>query len=301
MLHDLRLALRLLGRTPGFASAAVLTLALGVGANTAIFTVAWHAFLKPLPYPGADRLVHVWETFLPNDAINPAMPANVRDWSRENRSFEAIAVYTYFRGASDLTGGGDPEQWQVRYVTGDYFRVFGMPALVGRTLEPSDARPDSTAIVLSEGVWRRRFGADPAIAGREIRLADQCRVVIGVMPAAFEAAGGRVDAWSPMALPPDVPGKRLAAHYLGVVARLAPGVTLDQSIGDVKAIAARAAAAYPEENGKLSATVRSMQAERGRSLRAGLTVLAWAAGVVLADCLREPGEPATGPGGRPRA
>ena len=101
------------------------------------------------------------------------------------------------------------------------------------------------------------------------------------MPAAFETAGGRVDAWSPMSLPPEVPGKRLAAHYLGVVARLAPGVTLDQSIRDVKAIAARAAAAYPEENGKLSATVRSMQAERGRSLRAGLSVLAWAAGVVL--------------------
>ena len=281
MLQDLRLALRLLGRTPGFAAAAVLTLALGVGANTAIFTVAWHAILKPLPYPGADRLVHVWETFLPNDAVNAAMPANVHDWSRENRSFEVIAAYTYFRGASDLTGSGEPEQWQIRYVTGDYFRVFGMPPLAGRSLDAADVRPDSTAIVLSEGVWRRRFGADPAIVGRDIRLADQPRVVIGIMPAAFEIEGGRVDAWLPMSLPPEVPGKRLAAHYLGVVARLAPGVTLDQSIRDVKAIAARAAAAYPEENGKLSATVRSMQAERGRPLRAGLSVLAWAAGVVL--------------------
>ena len=133
MLHDLRLALRLLGRTPGFAAAAVLTLALGVGANTAIFTVAWHAMLKPLPYPGADRLVQVWETFLPNDASTRRCRPTCTTGRRRTAPSRRSRRTRISAGAADLTGGGDPEQWQIRYVTGDYFRVFGMPALAGRS------------------------------------------------------------------------------------------------------------------------------------------------------------------------
>ena len=279
MLQDIRFGFRLLSRHPGFSVAAILTLALGIGVNTAIFAVAWQAILKPLPYPDADRLVHVWETSLPSDSINSVTPANFHDWVREHRSFDAIAAYTYLRGTADLTGAGDPEQWQIRHVTGDYFRVFGMPALAGRTIEPADVRPDSRAVVLSEGVWRRRFGGGDEIVGREIRLGGRLHVVVGVMPAAFETAAGRVDAWAPLPIPATPP--RLSAHYLGVVARLRPDVTVAQATADVKAIAARAAEKFPVENGKLSATVRSLQEERGPTVRAGLGVLTWAAGGVL--------------------
>jgi putative ABC transport system permease protein len=281
MLHDIRFGLRLIGRQPGFSVAAILTLAIGIGANTAIFNVAWQVLLKPLPYPDSHRLVQVWETYAPTGAVNTVMPANFRDWIREGQSFDAIAAYTYFRGTADLTGAGEPEQWQIRYVTGDYFRVYAMRALAGRGLEPDDVHPGSTAIVLSEGVWRRRFGGNPAVIGQEIRLADRAYAVTGVMPAAFETAAGRVDAWAPLALPPEEPGKRLAAHYLGVVARLRPDVTVAQAAQDVTAIAARAAERFPAENGKLSATVRSLQDERGRTVRAGLAMLAAAAGFVL--------------------
>jgi putative ABC transport system permease protein len=279
MLRDVRFGLRLLARQPGFAAAAVLTLALGIGANAAIFSVAWHMLLKPLPYPDADRLVHLWEAYGPQDAINPVAPGNFHDWEREARSFDAIAAYSYFRTPANLTGVGEPEQLQMRYVTGAYFKVFGMAPLVGRMLDDQDARLDSHAVVLSEGLWRRRFAADPAIVGRQIRLAEEPQVVVGVMPAAFDIAGS-VDAWEGMGFSPQQNEHRMA-HYLGVVGRMSRDVTLTQARADVKAVALRAAERFPQSNRTLSATVRSMQAERGGTLRAGLVLLAWAAGFVL--------------------
>ena len=277
---DLRYASRLLRRSPGFLLSAVLTLGLGIGANLAVFAIAWHAVLKPLPYSGGDRLVRLWETF-GSGTTNMVMPANFRDWQREMTSLESVAAYTYFRGTSDLTGAGDPEQWEIRYVTADYFRVFGMAPLAGRVLNVSDETSESGGVVVSEAVWRQRFGADPAIVGRAIRLAGRPSVVVGVMPRAFEVGGGRVDAWGLMVLPPEDPGKRLSAHYLGVVGRLKPAVTLEQANGEIKRIAAAAALKFPVENGKLSATVESMQAARGATLRQSLAVLGAAAGVVL--------------------
>jgi putative ABC transport system permease protein len=151
--------------------------------------------LRPLPYPQSDRLVTIWEAYGPQDAINTVAPGNYHDWVREARSFDAIAAYSYFRTPANLTGAGDPEQLQIRYVTGGYFRVFGLTPLVGRGLDERDVAPDSRTIVISEGLWRRRFAGDPSIVGRDVRLSDRAQVVVGVMPAAFEAAAGRVDAW----------------------------------------------------------------------------------------------------------
>ncbi len=280
MLHDLRFGVRLLARQPGFTAAAVLTLALGIGANAAIFSIAWQMMLRPLPYPHSDRLVTIWEAYGPQDAINTIAPGNYHDWTREARSFEAIAAYSYFRTPANLTGGGDPEQLQIRYVTGGYFRVFGMTPLAGRGLDERDVTPDSRSIVISEGLWRRRFGADPSIVGREVRLSDRAQVVVGVMPAAFDVAAGRVDAWSGYAFSPQQAESR-GAHYLGAVGRLEPGVTLGQAIAEVKTIAARAAAQFPASNRNTSATVHSIHGERGRTFRTGLAILAWAAGFVL--------------------
>jgi putative ABC transport system permease protein len=279
--QDVRHAVRLLFRSSGFTFAAVLTLALGIGANTAVFTVAWQAILKPLPYPNSDRLVNVWETILPRDTPNPVMPGNFHDWQREARSFDALAAYTYFGGTTTLTGGGDPAQLRVRYVTADYFRVFGMPPLLGRPLDKTDDTDDSNAVVISEVLWRDRFGRDPSVIGREVRLAERPRVVVGIMPSAFSVAGGPFDAWTILHVETDPPGTRLRAHYLGVVARLKPGITLKQATQDVKAIASRAAQLYPEANRDLSATVESIADARGVTLRAGLAILGWAAGAVL--------------------
>jgi predicted permease len=279
MLQDVRHGLRLLWRYPAFAVAAIVTLAFGIGANTAVSTVAWHAILKPLPYPNSDRLVTLWEASPKTGETNTVMPANYRDWEREGQSFDVIAAYGYFRATWDLTAQGEPEQWRMRQVTGRYFDVFAMPALIGRTLTPADAaRP---TVVLSEGAWRRRFAADHGVVGREIRLADRPSLVVGVMPAAFEISGGRVDAWSAFELPPETPGQRLAAHYLGVVGRLTAAISVERADAELRAIAARAAERFPRENGGVSAAVTSMQSERGATARGGLVVLALAAMAVL--------------------
>jgi predicted permease len=277
--QDLRHGLRLLGRSPGFALTSIVTLAIGIGANTAIFAVAWQVVLRPMPYPEPDRLVTVWEEVIRSGTRNTVMPANFRDWEREGTSFQAIAAYGFFQQNLDLSGQGDPEQWRTRHVTAQYFDVFNLQPLVGRLLTAGDAaRP---TVLLSEGVWRRRFAADRSIVNREIILSDRATLVAGVMPFRFSEQAGSVDAWMAFDLPPEKPGQRLAAHYLGVVARLKPGVTAAQADGEVRAIAARAAERFPRENGDLSATVVPMQADRGTRIRSALGMLALSAGAVL--------------------
>jgi putative ABC transport system permease protein len=279
LLADVRYACRLLARAPGFTLAAVLTLALGIGANTAIFTVAWRLILQPLPYPSADRLVQVWELF-ESGSVNTVTPGNYLDWQTQSRSFEALAAFTYFRGTSDLTGTGEPEQLEIRRVTSDYFRVFEVAPIVGRGLDARDVANGARTVVISETLWRRRFSADAAVLGRTVRLNDLPYQIVGVMPADFQTAAGRVDIWAGMTMPSD-PEAHNRAHYLGVMGRLKPAVTLAQADQDVKAIAAEAARLYPKSNAKLSATVRSLQEQRATTLRGGLVVLVGAAGFVL--------------------
>ena len=137
LINDVRYAFRGLHKAPGFTAAAVFTLALGIGANTAIFTVAWRLILQPLPYPSPDRLVQVWEQTR-SGGVNTVAPGNFLDWQRESRSFDAIAAFTFFRGTADLTGAGDPEQLEIRHVTPDYFRVFGVQPIVGRGFDADE-------------------------------------------------------------------------------------------------------------------------------------------------------------------
>ena len=276
--QDFRHGLRLLTRSPGFALTSIVTLAVGIGANTAIFAVAWQMILRPMPYPEPDQLVTVWEKNIKSESRNTVMPANYRDWEREGSSFAVIAAFGAFQGTQDLSGGGEPEQWRVRNVTGRFFDVFSMRPLLGRTLTAADAL--APTVVLSEHTWRRRFGADPSIIDREIRLGDRATRVVGVMPRRFEEAG-QLDAWQAFELAPEKPGQRLAAHYLGVVARLKPGVTPAQADAEVRAIAARAAKLFPNENGALSAMVVPMQHDRGTRIRSALVLLSLSAAAVL--------------------
>src|SRR5215831_9223483 len=281
MFRDLRHGLRLIWRQPGFALAAILTLALGLGANTAIFTVAWQLMLKPLPYPHADRLVEVWETYDKTNPANtnPVAPVFYGQW-RDLDGFDAIAAYGFFQQSASFTGGGEPEQLVMRNVTGAYFRVFEMAPLLGRALDEQDAVPESRNVVLSEGFWRRRFGGDPNIVGREIRLFDEPRIVVGVMPARFETAGGRVDLWSGMSFTPEQMATGLA-HYLAVVGRLKPGVTVDEAGRRVAAVTERMVPQFPMINQKLSGRVRLVDAQRGGMLRDGVFNLVGAAAFVL--------------------
>ena len=279
VLADVRYAIRLLVKAPGFTLPAIVTLALGIGANTAIFTVAWRLILQPLPYPSPDRLVQIWELF-ETGTVNTVTPGNFHDWQTQAQSFEAIAAYTYFRGTVDLTGSGEPEQLELRYVTAEYTRVFASAPMLGRGLDGRDVAEDGRTVVISESLWRRRFAADPAVLGRTVRLGDLPYQIVGVMPASFQTSAGRVDVWAGMTIRRD-PDAHRRAHYLGVVGRLKPGITVEQADDEVKRIAAEAARLYPASNAKLSAAVRSLQEQRASTQRAGLAVLTGAAGFVL--------------------
>lgn len=283
LFQDIRFALRQLRRQPGFALVAILTMALGVGANTAIFNVAWRTMLKPLPYPHSEQLVEVWETYQTDARTNLSMPPKFHDLRRQAKGFQFIAAFSGLRVPIDLTGGGEPRQLQIRSVSADYFKVFGMAPLIGRTLDASDAA-DTTSVVISEGLWRDQFQATASILGKSLTLGGAPSTVVGVMPSAFEASGGRVDAWTTLSLPPET--ERRTGHYLRVIGRLADGVSIGQADAESKAISARAAAMYPDLEGQLSSVVTSLTDGRGTTrgdakVRSGLTVLTMAAAVVL--------------------
>jgi putative ABC transport system permease protein len=290
--QDVQYGVRQLLHQPAFALAAILTMALGIGGNTAIFSVAWQAMLKPLPYPNSDRIVEVWETSLRTGGHNNSMPGKFYDLARESKSFDALAAYGARSGTASLTGAGDPEQLSVRAVTGDYFAVFGMAPLAGRTLGERDVTDGNTAAiaaydvtgggaaVISEGLWRRRFGARRDIVGQSMRLDGRPVAIVGVMPSAFAVEGGRVDVWTPYQLPPEAP--RLAAHFLRIVGRLAPGVEPAQAAAEVTAIAARAAATYPESDAQWTQQLEQLSAaRRSAPIGDGLRLLTLAAAAVL--------------------
>ncbi len=285
MWTDVRQGLRLAVKYPGFSLAAILTLALGIGANTAIFTVAWRVLLEPLPFPDQHRLVQVWTTDKATGGTNTVSPGSFHDWVGESRSFEALAAYSYFFSqGGNLTGEGEPEQLRLRNVTADYFRVFGMQPLAGRTLTQDDIDSAAPVIVLAEGLWRRRFAGDVSVVGRTVRLDDGAYTVVGVMPADFDHGTVPLDGWLPLGFSPQTREARLA-FYLAVVGRLRPDVTLDQARGDVAAIAERAGARHPEIgqqlSTELSATVRPLREEIAGGLRPALLVLVGAALLVL--------------------
>lgn len=280
MNHELRQGFRSLLRHPGFSLTAIVTLALGVGANAAVFAVAWHLLLKPLPWPDADRIVQVWNTFKKTAAINVLAPANYFDIEREARSFEAVAAYNFFPHTLNLTGDGDPIELRIRAVTGGYFRVFGSQPLLGRAIGDEDARDGRAVLIISEGLWMRRFGSDPRIAGKAVTLDGQSYEVIGVMPASFEMSPRPLDGWIPYAFTEQARQTRLG-YYLAAVGRLKPGATIDEARTELDTIAARAAGAYPSSNAQIGLTARPMREELVGSTRNGVRLLTAAAVLVL--------------------
>ncbi|HTY41941.1 MAG TPA: ABC transporter permease [Thermoanaerobaculia bacterium] len=239
LIQDLRYAARWLARNPGFAAVAVATLALGIGANAAIFSVVRGILLKPLPYPDADRLVQVWMTGERQGQLRkeiPFAPPVLRDWRERNRSFEGLAAYTDW--TFNLTGGAAPERVRAALVSADFFGLLGVRPLAGRTFAANeDAAGHDAVAVISSSFWTRRFGRDPRVVGSSITLDGQSYAVIGVVPSGLPLAtldpGNEVYAPASHGFALD----NRNGHYLGAIGRLKPGVTLAAARADLAAVA----------------------------------------------------------------
>jgi putative ABC transport system permease protein len=250
---DVKFAIRQLRRSPAFTLVAAITLALGIGANSAMFALADATLLRPLPFAGpADRLVLLWER-RSNGFTSLASPIEFREWSEQNRTFETMAAVA--TGGRTMRGGdGTPEQVQAQTVTAKFFDVLGVRPIAGRTFISADASAAPTVVVLSEGFWRRRFGADPALIGRDVIVDGQALTVVGIMPVDFQIAapfsrGGAaaLDAgvlWTLAAQGGSPAGA--TGHYVHVIGRLKPGVTLEAAQSEMTGIAAQAARQVPE-------------------------------------------------------
>ncbi len=220
--RDVLYGLRMLAKNPGFTAVAVLTLALGIGANTAIFSVVNTVLLRPLPYPEPDRIVTVWNSYpqlgIEKDTVSPV---DFRDWQKMNRSFAHMASYGY--GSFVLTGGGEPVRLMAAEVSVGFFAVMGVEPALGRTFAAQDDEPGSgKVVVLSHGLWQRQFGADPGIIGTTLTLDGQGYEVRGVVPPGF-AFPNRRDVWVPQDYPlARFEPRQRGAVYLRAIARLVP-------------------------------------------------------------------------------
>ncbi|HEU0177797.1 MAG TPA: ABC transporter permease [Blastocatellia bacterium] len=252
--QDLRFGARMLLKKPSFTLIAVITLALGIGANTAIFSVVYAVLLRPLPFPEQERLVVAWkkDTTTNNPFVELAV-AEVRDWQEQNRSFTSLALMptTVYGYGYTLTDRGDPLQLESAKVTGRFFSVLGAQAALGRVFDESEDQVNGAkVVVLGDQLWRERFSADPKIIGRTITLSQQGFTVIGVMPPTFAFPKG-VDLWTPLLPSMDKRGVESRGYtFLQAVGRLKPGVTLDQAEADLNTIIARLAEQYPATEAK---------------------------------------------------
>ncbi|HZS04058.1 MAG TPA: ABC transporter permease [Blastocatellia bacterium] len=284
MFQDLRYGFRLLIKNPGFTLIAVITLSLGIGANTAIFSVVNGVLLKPLPYPEPERLVRVFETSR-NFPKFPMSPGNFRDYRDQNTVFESFAVYT--RNDLELSLGDKPERLAALIVSSGFFRALGFEPLLGREFNRDEELPGTRVVVLSHSLWQRRFGGDPDIVGKKITLSGNPFTVVGVMPAGVQHVGGdyrtlphgeSVDVWWPMGLEAKSPR---FAHFLNTIGRLKPGVTREQADAEFNAIAGRLAEQYPDTNEAWRIRTVALHEEIVGRTRATLLVLLGAVFFVL--------------------
>jgi putative ABC transport system permease protein len=278
--HDLRHALRLLVRQPGITVIAVLTLALGIGANAAIFSAVDAVLLRPLPWPEPDRMVMIWEK-RPQEGVmnNSVAPADYVDWSKSATSFAAMSGYT--TAAADLTGQGEPVRLTAGAVSAAFTEVFGVKPALGRFFRKDEELVGRhRVVVLNYALWAERFGADPGIVGRAITLNGISHEVVGVLER-FEFIDREIELWTPLALEggPEPPAR--ANHFLNVYARLRPGVTVDQARAEMHAIGDRLSQVYPETNRRHGSHVVALRGELVEPVRAGLILLFAAVGFVL--------------------
>ena len=276
--QDLRFGLRALWKSPGFTAVAIATLAIGIGANTAIFSFVNGVLLKPLPYADAERIVRVLEK-PPGGGSNGISTLNYLDWQKDNTVFDYMAAQT--GDSATLTGNGEPVQLRAGLVSPHYFDIFGVKAVLGRTFTgDEDQIGKDHVVILSHPLWATRFGADPNIIGRTILLDGEPNTVIGVLPAggAFDRAYNQI--WRPLAFKPSNMTRNF--HWFGAFARLKSGVTLSAARAQMDAIGARIAHDYPDSNKGWGVNVeRYSDILVGNQVRQSLYVLLAAVGMVL--------------------
>ena len=282
LFKDIRYAIRGLRKRPGFTFVAVITLALGIGANTAIFSVVNAVLLKPLAFKDPDRLVIVWEDagFVGFPRNTPA-PANYLDWKSQNRSFEDMAATA--PTSFNLTGDGDPERVAAHQVSENFFPLLGVQPLLGRTfLQEEDREGGNKVVLLSYQLWQTRYGGAADIVNRNIQMNGEKYTIVGVMPAGFQFLDKEVRVWVPLALDKEEQANR-GGHYLSVVARLKPDVGVAQAQADMSALMANMAHDHPNEmfDGKLGAVVLPLREQLVGDSRKPLLVLLVAVAFVL--------------------
>jgi putative ABC transport system permease protein len=288
LLADLRYGLRTLLRSPGFAVVAILTVALGIGANTAMFSVLHAVLLRPLPYPDSDRLAVIWET-VPARNQSEALISypTFRDWKTSAGSFESMAAF--FENPNqdvNLTGGTEPERINVARVTSGYFGVLGVQPALGRAFTAEEDRVGNHRVaILSHALWVRQFSGDPSIVGESVGINGFPYTVLGIMPDGFQPVGSlalnkSVDMWRPLA-PSDDQMQTRTWRNLRVIARLAEGSTIAQAVTEMEGISARLATEFPESDGERGVRVVSLHDQAVQGARPALLVLFAAVGLVL--------------------
>jgi putative ABC transport system permease protein len=282
LLKDIRYGLRMIVKSPGFTIVAVLALALGIGANTAIFSVVNSVLLRALPFEQQEQLVQVWGTHVKRGtAKNPASYPDFADFRDQNQVFAHMAAYT--QSVAILTGVDAPEQLSGVTASGDLFAVLGARPLSGRAFTREDEQPNSPRVaVISYGLWQRRFAANPQLVGRQITLDGVSRTVVGIMPQdfAFPLEAQKTEYWITLD-PTTETNKERGAHYLGVIARLKPGVSLTQAQAEMSTIAGRLEQQYPERNVGRGVMLISMYEQVVGDIRPALLILLGAVGFVL--------------------
>ncbi|HET7697322.1 MAG TPA: ABC transporter permease [Vicinamibacterales bacterium] len=275
--QDIHYALRRLIKSPGFTGVAVLTLALGIGANSAIFSVVNGVLLEPLPYPQADRLVGVYHT---SEGGRTVMSGpNYTDVARLATSFENSAAYNTSRMI--LTGEGDAVRLQAAEVSASLFNVLYVRPALGRSFAADENTPGRTNVaILSHGLWEQRFGGDPAVIGRRVVLDGVPREVVGVMPRGFSYPSGR-EIWVPLEYDGNFVSRQRGAWFLGVVARLKGGITPGQSAAEVETLGRNLARQYPDANGEIGMTTMPLLEATVGEIRRSVLILLGAVGFVL--------------------
>jgi predicted permease len=290
--RDFRHALRVMRKNPAFASASIVVLALGIGANTAIFSVANAILFRPLPFPEPQRLVRLWDNYGTPGNLGPVSYPNFKDWRSWNHSFSAMAAFAE-RGLV-LTGAGDATPLQTLAASANFFDVLGVQPALGRKFLPEEDAPGANngldSAIISDRLWRRQFVGDAAVLGRSITLSGRSFTVVGVMPPGFDTYTGsdETDVWTTIAVysraSPGAPRALIEERqidFFSTVARLQPGVSETQAQADMDRIAGLLTQAYPADDPKEGASMKNLQASATGDVRPMLLVLLSAAGVVL--------------------
>jgi predicted permease len=280
ILQDLRYGARVLARRPAYAAIVIVTLAVGIGATTAVFSVVNGVLLRPLPYPDPQRLVMVWE----NDRLNgkpryPVAPANYEDWRAGNGSFDHLAAYG--GGGGRMAAGSEPFHVNVTVATTNFFDTLGVAPLLGRTFSADDGVPPRhRVIVLGYAAWQTHFGSDPGVVGRTVSFNEAAYRVIGVMPRGFAFPERDTDGWRALAMTPDLVQTR-AQHFLRVIGRVKAGVPLDGARSDLESIATTAQRAHPDTNDRRGTTMTTLAEAIEGDARQPMYLLSAAVGLLL--------------------